>query len=48
MRFTLARVIQKYDFRLAPGSDGHNMEDDKLDKFTAFPGSVLLRFELRD
>lgn len=48
MRFALGRIIQKYDFQLAPGRSGHEMEDDKVDMFTAFPGSVPLRFKLRD
>ncbi|KAH9987073.1 cytochrome P450 [Xylariaceae sp. FL0662B] len=48
MRYTIARVVRKYNFNLAPGHDGHNMEGDKVDRFTAFPGSVPLCFELRD
>lgn len=48
MRFTIARVVKKYTFHLAPGFDGHNMVDDKVDRFTAFPGSVPLCFELRE
>lgn len=46
MRYTLARVIEKYDFHLAPGEDGHDMEADKVDLFTSFPGKVPLCFQL--
>ncbi|KAI0412607.1 cytochrome P450 [Xylaria grammica] len=48
MRYTIARVIRKYNFHLAPGCDGRSMERDKVDRFTAFPGAVPLCFELRD
>ncbi|KAK8029812.1 hypothetical protein PG993_011103 [Apiospora rasikravindrae] len=48
MRYTIAMIVRKYNFYLAPGYDGSNMEDDKVDKFTAFPGIVPLRFEPRD
>ncbi|KAI0388469.1 cytochrome P450 [Xylariaceae sp. FL0594] len=47
MRYTVARVIMNYEFRLAPGHDGGEMEGDKVDKFTAFGGIVPLRFEAR-
>ncbi|KAI9902534.1 hypothetical protein N3K66_001886 [Trichothecium roseum] len=45
MRYTMAMVITKYDFCLAPGHDGLSMEADKVDKFTAFPGLVPLLFQ---
>ncbi|KAI1157896.1 cytochrome P450 [Nemania serpens] len=45
MRYTMARVIIKYNFYLAPGCNGRSMEDDKVDRFTAFPGAVPLKFE---
>ncbi|KAI0593477.1 cytochrome P450 [Biscogniauxia sp. FL1348] len=48
MRHTIARVVWKYNFYLAPGSDGRDMEDGKVDKFTAFPGRVPLCFKLRE
>ena len=48
MRYTIARVVRKYNFYLAPGCDGHDMEDKKVDRFTAFPGIVPLCFELKN
>ncbi|KAI1115756.1 cytochrome P450 [Nemania sp. NC0429] len=48
MRYTMARVIRRYDFHLAPGCDGSSMERDKVDRFTAFPGCVPLQFEIID
>lgn len=48
MRYTVARVVRKYDFKLAAGWDGLNMESDKVDRFTALPGCVPLSFSLRD
>ncbi|KUJ07705.1 cytochrome P450 [Mollisia scopiformis] len=48
MRYTVARIVWRYTFHLAPGYDGHNMEGDKVDRFTAFPGIVPLCFKLRD
>ncbi|KAI0469869.1 cytochrome P450 [Xylariaceae sp. FL0804] len=47
MRYIIACVVWKYNFRIAPGFDGHNMEEDKVDKFTAFPGPVPLCFEMK-
>jgi len=47
MRYTIARVVCRFTFCLAPGYDGQSMERDKVDRFTAFPGAVPLCFKLR-
>ncbi|KXX73522.1 Tryprostatin B 6-hydroxylase [Madurella mycetomatis] len=48
MRYTLARVIKEYNFCHPPGVDGHEMEADKVDRFTSFPGKVPLLFKPRE
>lgn len=47
MKFVMARLIKKYRFRLAPGETGSRMFDEMVDQFTANPGNLSLRFEMR-
>jgi cytochrome P450 len=47
MRFVVARVLQKYRFRFAPGDDGTRTLEDMKDQFTSNPGALQLYFELR-
>ncbi|PYI01926.1 benzoate 4-monooxygenase cytochrome P450 [Aspergillus sclerotiicarbonarius CBS 121057] len=47
MRLVTARLVKKYHFRMPPGETGECVLRDMRDQFTATPGRLRVRFELR-
>ena len=44
LRTTTAKIVMKYDFRLAEGEDGSRLMLDTRDHFTVDPGSLDIQF----
>lgn len=47
MRCLVARVVKKFNFRLAPGETGNRVLEDMKDQFVPNSGPLSLCFELR-
>ena len=47
LRFVMALLVTKYKICFGTDEDGRGVEADLRDQFTAAPGELRLRFELR-
>ncbi|KAI4602237.1 hypothetical protein KJ359_009475 [Pestalotiopsis sp. 9143b] len=46
-RVALVHLILKFQFRMAHGHDDNGVETEMRDEFTAFPGTLLVKVDLR-
>lgn len=48
VRIFLATMVSKFRVELAEGEDGIGIDRDMRDDFTALPGAVSMRFNVRE